>query len=329
VSEHARAFVEPLITHRWSGYLVRFPDLKRELPHEYATVTGVQLERVVKRQFASAPHCKLALGDPVSQVQARRVTLRSGRVFDAELVIDGRGPERWQPGPDCRFQKFVGLELALARPAPIDRPLLMDACVSQHDGLRFMYVLPFAPRRVLIEDTYFSDSADLDDGELQRRVLQYAAENGYQVDHVLRRERGVLPLPLKPPQPRFGAPLLSGFHGGWFHPTTGYSFPAAVKLAEYVAARPAGGIGGADFERLLHDLARQQRFFCFLNTLLYRGFAPDQRFSVLQRFYRLPADSVRRFYALQTTTGDRARLLCGRPPRGLSLSHAFSTVSAS
>jgi hypothetical protein len=60
-----------------------------------------------------------------------------------------------------------------------------------------------------------------------------------------------------------------------------------------------------------------------------RGFAPYPGFTLIQRFSPLRADRVRRFSALKPPTGDRPRILGGPPPRGLSLSHAFSTVSAS
>src|SRR5690606_13622750 len=172
------------------------------------------------------------------------------------------------------------------RAAPVDKPLLMDACVSQRDGFRFMYVLPFSDRRVLIEDTYFSDTSELDEAASERRTLAYARDNGYVVASVLRRERGVLPLPVRTPTAQLmRGPLVSGYQGGWFHPTTGYSFPAAARLAEFVAKRSAGEVFGPDLANLLKERRVQQRYFCFLNSLLYGAFAPEQRFNVLQRFY--------------------------------------------
>jgi lycopene beta-cyclase len=51
---------------------------------------------------------------------------------------------------------------------------------------------------------------------------------------------------------------------------------------------------------------------------LFRWFAPEHRYHVLERFYRLPEPTIRRFYALELTALDRARILVGRPPRGLS-----------
>ena len=47
----------------------------------------------------------------------------------------------------------------------------MDATVPQVDGYRFFYVLPLAPDRLLVEDTYFSDSTHLDVAQLRTEML--------------------------------------------------------------------------------------------------------------------------------------------------------------
>ena len=65
--------------------------------------------------------------------------------------------------------------------------------------------------------------------------------------------------------------------------------------------------------------AAQFAFALRLNKMLFRWFAPADRFRVLERFYRLPEPTIRRFYALASTGLDRARIFVGRPPRGLSV----------
>jgi lycopene beta-cyclase len=136
-----------------------------------------------------------------------------------------------------------------------------------------------------------------------------------------------LPLPARAPTPR--APerglVRGGYQGGFFHPTTGYSFPLAVRFALEVARTSA-----AELPARIHALARaeqrQQRFAALLNRMLFRGFAPHDRYNVLERFYRLPVPTIQRFYALTLTPADRARIVCGRPPRGLSLEGLWSAV---
>jgi lycopene beta-cyclase len=87
-------------------------------------------------------------------------------------------------------------------------------------------------------------------------------------------------------------------------------------------------VAGPALDALVRETARQARFCRLLNWMLFCAYPPDRRFHVLERFYRLPEATIRRFYALELTLGDRARLLVGRPPAGLSLRAAFSRWQA-
>jgi lycopene beta-cyclase len=188
-----------------------------------------------------------------------------------------------------------------------------------------MYVLPLAEDRLLVEDTTFSDSPSLDRETLRKSVHEYAHAQGWHVARVAREETGVLPLPWGGalPEPK-ASPLVAGYQGGWFHPTTGYSLPVAVRLAELVAAVSPEQA----FSPALEDFARrhrgQARYAWLLNWLLFCAYPPAERWHILERFYRLPEPTIERFYALQMTAGDRARLLLGRPPRGFSVRSAWA-----
>lgn len=310
--------IGPLVVHRWPGYRVEFPRHARDLESPYAAITSERLDHVVRSRFAEAPHAELLLGEMAMEVDEHRVELLSGRTLAGRVVIDARGPSA-DDVDRAGYQKFVGLELQLEEPHYIDRPLLMDATVPQIDGFRFVYVLPLAPDRLLVEDTYFSDDPTLDTAALVDRVLDYADDRGWQVESVVRDEQGVLPLPweLELTTPAHG-PLVAGYRGGWFHPVTGYSLPAALELARYVgAADPEQLFGDGLVERFDHQRT-QLRFGMRLNRMLFHWFAPHQRFNVLERFYRLPEPVIRRFYALRLGFADRMRILVGRPPRGMS-----------
>jgi lycopene beta-cyclase len=120
------------------------------------------------------------------------------------------------------------------------------------------------------------------------------------------------------------AALQAGYQGGWFHPTTGYSFPLAMRLAMHIAQRDAASVDGPELRALIRERDRQQRFCILLNRLLFEAFEPQDRWRVLERFYRLPVETIRRFYALDMSLTDRVRILCGRPPGGFSLRLAVS-----
>lgn len=304
------AWVDPLVTVRWSGYDVAFPAYRRELAAAYACVTATRFAEVVSAA------CEVRARTTALSLGADHVLVRAPDGIVSELrartVIDARGPDRADTGA-CGWQKFLGQELRLAAPHGLVRPMLMDATVVQRDGFRFMYVLPLAADRVLVEDTYFSDGTYLDAASSRVAIAEYVAARGWAVAEVEREETGVLPLPLHGAPARADAPLQAGYGGGWFHPVTGYSFPIAVRLADAIAR-------GGEIEPLARAQTRQAQFAHRLNRMLFRWFPPDQRYRVLERFYRLPEPVVRRFYALELTAFDRARILIGRPPRGLSWS---------
>jgi lycopene beta-cyclase len=317
VPEAARPWLDRLVVKRWHAHDVAFPSFRRRLPDGYAAIDSERLEREVEAAIARAPHAR-RITACVCEVRPDGVTLDGGERLPARLVVDARGPEHAKVAAGG-YQKFLGLELAVAGGAPAV-PMLMDASVEQHDGFRFIYVLPWDSDRLLIEDTYYSDGAELDADVLRRRVLEHARGMGLHVRAVLREERGVLPIPTQlAAEPTCEAPLRAGYAGGLFHPTTGYSLPVAVRLALHLAARPPHAALDASYARWLHAHRRQVRFCLRLNRLLFSAFAPEQRYHVLERFYRLPDETIRRFYALDTSAADRARILCGRPPRGFSL----------
>jgi len=324
VPASARPWLERLVVERWAAHDVCFPGYRRRLQQGYSAVTSARLHQVVSDRLRRAPHAR-RLHASVRATEPGAVTLDDGTRYRAQLVIDARGPTRSSAAPARAVQKFLGLELQVAPGSVPEFPVLMDATVEQVDGFRFVYLLPWARDRVLLEDTYYSTSAELDRSSVAQRILEYAEQRGMAVQRVLREESGSLPLPLRVELPGATPGLVqAGYAGGLFHPTTGYSLAVAVRFALHIASRPALAALGGGYADWLDRHRRQVRYAIWLNRLLFEAFAPEQRRHVLERFYRLPAATIRRFYALETTPLDRARILCGRPPTGFSLSRLLA-----
>lgn len=318
VPAEARSWLDALVVQRWPEHEVIFPAYRRRLRQEYCAISSAALNDVVTRRLAASPNGRL-LRASVRALGPAGVELEDGRRVSAELVIDARGPDRTRLEAGG-YQKFLGLELEVAPGSAPLVPVLMDASVAQLDGFRFMYVLPLASDRVLVEDTYYSTRPELDEAALEERVCDYARDHGLRVRGVLRRERGVLPLPVALPLHAADAsPVVAGYAGGLFHPTTGYSLPVALRFALLLAGAAPRAIPGAALEAWLTGHRRQVRFCLWLNRMMFGAFAPEERYHVLERFYRLPEGTIRRFYALDMNALDRARIVCGRPPHGFSL----------
>lgn len=322
LDEEQHRLVAPLLTCEWPRHLVRFPGRDRIVEAGYASIASHDYSRVLSERLRSSG-ARLLLGTRVASVGESMIRLEDETVLRGDVVIDARGPERGQTGERTGYQKFVGLELALAEDGPWTVPIVMDATVPQRDGYRFTYVLPFTPRRVLVEDTMYSENPDLDTADIEGRVLAYARDNGALVTGVVRREVGVLPLPLRGPRADLPSrdghfPLAVGYRGGFFHPVTGYSLPVAARVALAVAKAASPKHALTAVHEIARDLGAQRRFERFLNRLMFDAMAPEERWTALERFYRFPDATIARFYASRSTLWDRLRLLAGRPPAGLS-----------
>ena len=322
-AEQAR-LVSALLAHHWPRHEVRFPDRTRTIEAGYGTFTGEELHRVVTERVRAAGGQVLLDASVVgieAAVGGTSVRLADGRAVHGTVVIDARGSDPAPPDGRVAYQKFVGLELQLRSDGPWTVPVVMDATVPQVGGYRFVYVLPFTPRRVLVEDTVYGDTPALDIADCESRVWTYVQNGGAAIESVVRREIGVLPLPLASPPvgPADSGVVAIGYRGGFFHPVTGYSLPLAARVAIAIAKAP----GPAGVAEAVADTARslrgQQRFQRFLNRLLFQAMAPTARWHALDRFYRLPDATIARFYASRNTAWDRVRVLAGRPPRGVSL----------
>ena len=319
IDAQTEAIVAPFVAQRWPAYDVHFPRLERRLSEAYAAVTSESFARHLC-DLQAQHSLTLLCGEAAAVVEPHRVILASGTEITSDVVIDARGPGALSGVPALGYQKFLGLELEVEPSSAPTTPTLMDARVPQRGAFRFFYVLPLAANRVLVEDTYYSQSPDLDRHTLRQDVRAYAASIGLRIRAVVREEAGVLPLPeFASAKPNVeGGVLAGGYQGGFFHPTTGYSFPLAARLASVVAHAAPAELS-YQLSALARREAKQQRYVTLLNRLMFRAFAPEERVYALERFYRLPAPTIRRFYALNLTQRDRARILCGRPPRGFSV----------
>lgn len=318
VPDGLQDLVAALAPVRWPRHRVHFPGRTRELAMAYNSVAAPALDALVRERLAG----RLRLGTKVTRIDADGIELAGGERIGARGVIDARGPQGAMPGLELGWQKFVGIEFAAASPEP-DCATVMDACLPQLDGYRFVYVLPLGPDRVLVEDTYYSNDAELDREAVSGRVRALAAERGL-LGSELRQEAGVLPILIGGDPDRFWPaddPVARlGLAGGFFHATTGYSFGLALRLADELARLP-GEFGSAELARwtrarfLRHW--RETWYFRLLNRMLFHAAKPGERWRVFAHFYRLPAERIARFYAGELTPIDRMRILSGRPPVGI------------
>ncbi len=336
IAPELRDWLTPFIAYNWDSYDVAFPNRSRTLNITYCTGNSDSLRACVLPHIESG-RLKTRLSAPVADIAVNHVTLESGDVLRAPIIIDARG---FTPPKDVLlgYQKFVGRTIRTQKPHGLKRPVIMDATVDQLGGYRFVYCLPFTDHEVLVEDTYYTDDAGLSENEVTARLQDYISSKGW-ADHTLvRAEKGVLPITLAVKYPKDRTvvtdktkPTVIGIRGGYYHAITGYSLPEAVKGAALIAEliNEAGG----DYTKEPHaemaqhklDHVNEERFARFLNRMLFRAAKPERRYKILERFYGLPEPLIERFFAGKISKGDKIRILVGKPP--VPITNALKVMS--
>ncbi len=308
-------WIDPFVSRSWDRYEVRFPRRRRQLACGYRSISSERFHDVLTAALGE----RVRTSAPIASLGAQTAILETGERLDAALTLDGRGPGA-MPDLVLGYQKFVGQTVRLNAGHGLAGPIIMDATVDQKDGYRFLYVLPWDADTLLIEDTRYTDGDALDRDDMRRGIADYAAAQGWAIDAVLAEEQGVLPVALdgdiQAHWRRAGGLTLTGLRAALFHPTTGYSLPDAVALAEAICDLEV--IDAASVSALVRArsirLWRERGFFRLLNRMLFRAARPGERYRVLERFYGLAEPLIGRFYAANLTGLDKLRLVSGKPP---------------
>jgi lycopene beta-cyclase len=309
------AWIKPFVTRSWSQYEVRFPKRRRTLCNGYNSITSEHFHAVLSASLGD----RILTSTPIARLETTGAVLADGRRLSAAAVIDGRGP-RAMHNLAIGYQKFFGQTVRLGADHQLAGPVIMDATVDQKDGYRFVYVLPWDARTLLIEDTRYTDGDELDLEDMREGIADYATAQGWKIVEVVEEEQGVLPVALDGDIEAHWVDAkgqaMAGLRAALFHPTTGYSLSDAIGLANAICELPV--IDAASLERLVRErsirLWRERGFFRLVNRMLFRAGRPGQRYKVLERFYGLSEPLIKRFYAARLTRFDKLRILTGKPP---------------
>jgi lycopene beta-cyclase len=297
-------WLSPLASKVWDGYEVRFPTYERRLASSrYASLRGADLLKKANLEGS------VRFNAHVQIIKNKEVVLSSGERLCADAVVVGRGFH--QPLGEVGFQKFYGLQILLKTAHGLTVPTVMDTTVSQSDGFRFIYLLPWDERRLLVEDTYYSDHSALEKASAREKVLEYIKSRGWEIEAIEGEECSALPIPLFEGKQE---PLSSeiGVGGNLFHPVTGYSVPWAAQVAENWD--PFSSDAGVKLAEIRKECNSSHAFYRGLNRMLFMASHPSKRRKIFEKFYLLPEPLVQRFYAGSSTRMDKIRILSGKPP---------------
>lgn len=327
----ARVWLAPLISHAWTGYAVQFPRYQRVLPGEYLVFDAARIDDWVRTLLGPDA---FRFGVDIRRLAADGAVLDDGTRLRARVVIDGRG---WPGGRalDLRRQSVERLELELATPHDLRRPLLVDATVPPAEGYALAAAFPLDTRRVLV--AALRDAAPAPPGTAAAFAARYAQAQGWQVSAVRAARSGAHGIVLGGDIGGFlGADdgvARVGARAALFHPVDGAALPDAARVAALVAADRLddGPRLAARLRALAISSWRRRAFYRQLNRTTFESPSVVQRRRALRRLYAEDAGLVERFHAERLGYRDRMRLAPGGAPRALAamLSSLFARRAAS
>jgi len=252
---------EHCISHRWSRWMAADSEgeVVRSAPaHPYVHIPSDRFYAdALSRLDVPGARVELRLGTAVERVasdaEAVFVHTDDGAVTSGAMLFDSRPMAGHVPQPNragrdrehvVLLQHFAGVIARCSRPVlDPECATIMDFRVPQSDGIHFLYILPYSPRRALVEATWFSarthDEAAYRTGlerALDRVFGRTAGSSEKQTDpqHDLRvppdvrveaYERGVIPMTTRSFRRRSGLRHIRlGLSGGMARPSTGYAF---------------------------------------------------------------------------------------------------------
>lgn len=272
----------PVESHRWARLAVRTPGFERVLdlaPYHYRLVRAGDFYAHVAQTLAARPRQFTQLVSQVTSVTeapdaaGALATLADGRQVRARYAFDSRLPRLDRQPLRHRYleQHFRGWEIEADYDA-FDPTVVqfMDFRVPQHQQVRFVYTLPFTPRRALVEFTVFSGQV-LSKAEYEAELRAYLRERvGEGRYRVMAEEGGSIPMTDHPLPARHSPHVLHlGTRAGRSKPSTGYTFARIQRhSARLVAALATTGTLPADptgdqwqfrlFDTLLLDIMQRQ-----------------------------------------------------------------------
>lgn len=175
--------------------------------------------------------------DKVARMDETRVELRnSGVAHTARQYVFDSLPPTGVSIP--LWQHFLGWELETSQDSELNPQALtlMDFRVDQSKGPAFMYLLPFSPRKILVEITLMS-SALLSMEHYETYIRDYLQTHFPKLDFTLTHtEQGKIPMQQIQQEVVSLGPIRLGIKGGMAKPTTGYTFLNSYRQAQEIVA---------------------------------------------------------------------------------------------
>ena len=208
------------------------------------------------------------------------------------------------------FQRFKGWEVVYEQEVvDADKITLMDFSASPDMDLQFVYMLPLAADRLIINYTTFGQQ-QLSTEIYEERMGAYLKQRiGNYAYRITRHEGGLIPMSHLPLQRYYGDRVVNiGILGGDTRASTGYTFIQALLNSRHIAYQLASGEAPKALEH-------KPRHAFYDRVFLHVLAAEPQSLQkgLMQLFARNPASLVFRFLSGNTTIDEELPLIFSLP----------------
>jgi lycopene beta-cyclase len=316
--EQQPGLFEDIVYHRWeqidfysNDFSARF-DL---MPYKYKMIRGIDLYTTVLSEAKQHANVDIIYEEVQSAFsnESYAVVKTTEKEFHAEYVFNSIVFTDWkQQALEKRniyvlLQHFKGWMIETSRNIFDERiATFMDFRVSQDKGTTFVYVLPVAKNKALIEYTVFSDEV------LQQEEYEAALENyitstlNIKKYNMLHTEFGVIPMTNYAFSKGEGRITNIGIAGGYTKSSSGYTFQFIQKHTAKITE-----VLMHENNPLLTQTFFEKRFNLYdsilLNVLHHKKMSGDKLFA--QLFKKNSVQSIFKFLDNETSLKEELKIM--------------------
>src|SRR5436305_7292845 len=175
LSDEERDLVAPLIAESWDSVYSAFPGKSRKLKLACHAVTPERIEAALRD--ALRPE-QIRIEDRIVAVRDNSLLLHGGETILGHGVVDAR---TWahQTTLELGWRRSFGWLCDFSAPHRVDRPVLVDATMSQGTLCGFFSLTPFGDTRLLVERVDYGPSAEVDSDTAGKAIADYVSARGW------------------------------------------------------------------------------------------------------------------------------------------------------
>jgi lycopene beta-cyclase len=317
--EKEAGIFEPVIHHRWDAisFFNSTNEYKRSLaPYQYKMIRSKDLYAYVNGFAKNKPNVRFinttvtAFSNHINSVS---VITTSG-TFTATHIFNSIILSPLQPvaNKHLLLQHFKGWFIETAENVfDAGTATFMDFRVDQHDATTFVYVLPTAANKALVEYTVFSEkllAPEQYDLGLKKYLSEVLRIENYKVNEV---EHGVIPMTNIAFPAGEGNIHHIGTAGNWTKASTGFTFHFIQKNTQLIVDRLIRD------QRIESSLFSGRRFdfydATFLNVLAEEKYSGEKIFSTM--FENNSIEEIFRFLDNESTLAEDIAIMKNLPIR--------------